>query len=120
MKRDKRVSTILTLCQLMGGLVLSVGMVPQIIQLIKTKKANDLNRVSILTVLSGVAFMVVYAIGLNMQGVGLPILITNIASLVLQIILITTVLKYKKGYRALRVKLSPIDRSAMKTFLSRK
>lgn len=89
-------SMILTLCQLVGGLVLSVGMIPQIIQLIKTKQANDLNHVSVLTILLGVALMEVYAIGLSMQGVGLPFLITNTASLILEIILALAVLKYKK------------------------
>lgn len=86
----------LSLCQLIGGAILSVGVIPQIVQVIRTKKANDLNHVSILTVLAGISLMEIYAIGLLLQNVGTAFFITNTVSLLLQLALAVVVLKYKK------------------------
>lgn len=86
----------LSLCQLIGGAILSVGVIPQIVQVVRTKKANDLNHVSILTVLAGISLMEIYAIGLLLQNVGTAFFITNTVSLLLQLALAVVVLKYKK------------------------
>lgn len=93
---------LLNICQLLGGFILSIGMVPQIAQLIRTKKADDLNHVSILTVLAGIFLMEIYAIGLLFERVGTAFFITNTAALLLQLTLTCFVLKYK--FKSAKVK----------------
>lgn len=85
---------ILALCQLVGGLILTIGVIPQILQVVKTKSAKDINHVSVLTMLAGIMLMEMYAIGLLIEGI-VPFFITNTASLLLQSTLAFVVVKNK-------------------------
>ncbi|MCL2300844.1 MAG: PQ-loop domain-containing transporter [Firmicutes bacterium] len=63
--------------QLIGGLILAVGYIPQIIQLIRTKSCKDLNLNTYATVFLGIALMEAYAINLAAHGAGAMFLVTN-------------------------------------------
>lgn len=82
--------------QLAGGIILSVGYIPQIIKLIKTKSSRDFNLKTFLMVLLGITFMEVYAVNLTMNGSGVMFLVTNTMSLIIQIVLVTLIYKYRR------------------------
>jgi len=64
--------------QLLGGTILSIGYIPQIRQMIKTKAVKDLNSSTFLMTLIGVGLMECYAINLFINhGAGVTLLITN-------------------------------------------
>lgn len=83
--------------QLMGGIILSVGYIPQIIKLIKTKSAEDFNIKTFIMVWIGILFMEIYAFDLAMGGSGLMYLITNTMSLLVQSVLVVLILKYRNN-----------------------
>lgn len=83
--------------QLLGGIILSVGYIPQIIKLIKTKSASDFNIKTFVMVWVGIFFMEIYAVNLAIGGNGLMYLVTNTMSLLVQSVLVTLILKYRKG-----------------------
>ena len=72
-----------SILQLLGGAILSIGYIPQIAQLIRTRSCHDLNLKTYLSILAGVALMEVYAVNLALHGSGLMFLITNSASLLI-------------------------------------
>lgn len=82
--------------QLLGGIILSVGYIPQIVKLIKTKSAADFNIKTFVMVWIGIFFMEVYAVDLAMGGSGTMFLVTNTMSLLVQTILVALMLKYRK------------------------
>lgn len=59
-----------TVMQLIGGIILSVGWIPQILQIIKTRSVADLSLKSYLLMLLGIALMEAYAVNLAAQGWG--------------------------------------------------
>lgn len=81
--------------QLIGGIILSFGYIPQIIQMIKTKSVDDLNFKTFLSVFIGILFMEVYAVNLVINKVGHMFLITNTMALVLSGIVCILIYKYK-------------------------
>lgn len=83
------------LCQLVGGMILTIGIIPQIHQIIKTKSVKDLNLKSSVMVLIGIILMEIYAISLFISGFGIPFFITNTFSLLLQLITVFLIIKYK-------------------------
>ena len=89
--------------QLIGGLILSVGYIPQIIKIVKTKSVKDLSLLWSLAVLIGIAFMEVYAISLFIIGTALMFFITNTLSFGLTAIMCILILKYReKGEKLCR------------------
>ncbi len=83
--------------QLIGGVILSFGWIPQIVQIVKTKSVKDLNKKTFWLLLAGISLMEVYAVSLAVDGVGYAFLITNSMSLVLILIIIGLMFKYKKS-----------------------
>ncbi len=81
--------------QLMGGIILSVGYIPQIYKLTKTKSTKDLDIKTFAAVLIGVALMEAYAINLCISGCGVMYLVTNTMSLTVQVVLVTLLCKYR-------------------------
>ncbi len=86
---------IFALFQLVGGIILSFGWIPQILQMIKTKSAKDLNQNTFWLLFTGIGLMEVYAVSLAMDGVGYAFLITNSLSLVLIVIILALIMKYR-------------------------
>ena len=75
--------TLFDFLQLMGGVLLALGYVPQIIQIKTTHSCKDLNLKTYATIFVGICLMEVYAINLWMNGSGYMFLITNRVSLVI-------------------------------------
>ena len=86
---------IFDLLQLIGGIILSFGYIPQIVQIIKTKSVNDLNLKTFLSVFIGILFMEVYAINLAVNKTGYMFLVTNSMALILSGIMCILILKFK-------------------------
>lgn len=81
--------------QLVGiaaGILTSISMLPQLIKLIKEKKADALSPVMLIVLISGLALWTYYGI-LRKDW---PIIITNSFSLILNITLLTLRQIYKK------------------------
>lgn len=88
---------IFDILQLMGGLILAIGYIPQIHQLIKTKSSRDINLKTYLMMSLGVGLMEVYAVNLVVNGSGIMFLITNTISLLCAVIVSVLVIAYKKN-----------------------
>ncbi|MBE5040780.1 SemiSWEET family sugar transporter [Ructibacterium gallinarum] len=69
--------------QLIGGIILSIGYIPQVVQIVKTKTAKGLNAKSFGMVFTGILLYEIYAIALAVEGSGQMYLITNTVSLLL-------------------------------------
>ncbi|MNO19074.1 hypothetical protein D3C76_87990 [compost metagenome] len=82
--------------QLLGGIILSLGWIPQIAQILQTKSVADLSLKSYLLMLLGIALMEAYAVNLTLTGVGLAFLITNTLSLCVVSTVIVLILRFKK------------------------
>ncbi|WP_313342426.1 PQ-loop domain-containing transporter [Sedimentibacter sp.] len=80
--------------QLIGGAIMSFGQIPQIIQIIRTKSAKDLNLKTFSMMLTGILLMEIYAINLVLNGSGGAFLITNTVSLIASAIMVFLILKY--------------------------
>jgi MtN3 and saliva related transmembrane protein len=88
------------LLQLIGGIILLLGNIPQIIQIIKTKSVGDLNLTSFSSILLGILFMEIYAVNLvYTTGNGIAFLITNTFSLLTSGLIVTLIIIYKKDHR---------------------
>jgi MtN3 and saliva related transmembrane protein len=83
------------LFQLIGGVILSFGWIPQIVQIIRTKSVKDLNQKTFWLLFAGIGLMEVYAVSLALDGVGYAFLITNTMSLVLIVFLLALILMYR-------------------------
>lgn len=81
--------------QLIGGVILSLGWMPQIIQILRTKSVKDLNLNSYLLILLGISLMEAYAIHLALSGVGFAFLATNTLSLLIVLFVVLLVLRYR-------------------------
>lgn len=84
-----------TVMQLVGGIILSLGWIPQILQILKTRSVADLSLKSYLTMLSGIILMEAYAVDLAAQGVGLAFLITNTLSLAVVTTVVLLIVRYR-------------------------
>jgi MtN3 and saliva related transmembrane protein len=82
--------------QLIGGAILALGQVPQIIQILKTKSVKDLNMKTYIMMVTGISMMEVYAVNLVLHGSGGAFLITNTLSLVSASVMVVLILKYRK------------------------
>lgn len=82
--------------QLLGGIIMSFGQIPQIVQIIKTKSAKDLNLKTYSMMFIGISLMETYAINLVINGAGGAFLITNTFSLIASAIMIILIIKYGK------------------------
>jgi MtN3 and saliva related transmembrane protein len=82
--------------QLIGGIILSFGQIPQIIQIIRTKSAKDINLKTYIMMFTGIFLMETYAVNLVAHGAGGAFLITNTLSLFAIGIMIILILKYGK------------------------
>jgi MtN3 and saliva related transmembrane protein len=83
--------------QLIGGSILSFGYIPQIIQIVKTQSATDLNLKTFIMMLTGIFLMELYAVNLVLHGSGWAFLITNSISFIASSIMVFLILKYGKS-----------------------
>ncbi|HUC82563.1 MAG TPA: SemiSWEET transporter [Flavisolibacter sp.] len=78
---------------LFAGICTASSLLPQLIKTVKEKKAEDISKVMLLVLMTGVATWVVYGVMRN----DLPIIITNSFSLLLNIVMIVLRIKYGKN-----------------------
>lgn len=84
-----------SLMQLIGGVILSVGWIPQIVQIVKTKSVSDLSLKAYLLMLLGIGLMEAYAVSLALEGTGLAFLVTNTMSLAVVSTVVLLILHYR-------------------------
>lgn len=70
-------------CQLVGGIIMSVGYFPQIMQILKTRTSKGLNLKSFGMIFVGILLYEFYAVFLVVNGSGHMYLVTNSVSLLL-------------------------------------
>jgi MtN3 and saliva related transmembrane protein len=85
---------IFNVLQILGGLILALGQIPQMIQIGKTKSARDINLNTYLMIFIGALLMEIYAINLVVNGTGLAYLFTNTISLFATGTMIVLIVKY--------------------------
>ena len=81
--------------QLIGGIILAVGYIPQIRQLLYTKSCGDLNLKTYTYLTLGIGMMEIYAVDLSKNGNGYMFLITNSISLALVALISALIIKYR-------------------------
>jgi MtN3 and saliva related transmembrane protein len=72
---------IFDIIQLVGGLILCVGSLPQLEQIVRTKSVGDINLTSVITMVTGITLMEIYAVHAELT----MFIITNTISLFLAI-----------------------------------
>jgi len=86
--------------QLIGGIIMSVGYIPQIRQIIRTKSSEGLNMKTFAMIFAGILLYEIYAISLVLKnGSGHMYLITNTISMILSgtMCVLITVFKPRKN-----------------------
>ncbi|WP_054941550.1 PQ-loop domain-containing transporter [Paenibacillus ihuae] len=83
------------LMQLIGGIILSIGWIPQIVQILRTKSVSDLSLKAYLLMLLGIGLMEAYAVSLALEGTGFAFLITNTMSLTVVSTVVLLILRYR-------------------------
>lgn len=82
--------------QLIGGIILSVGYIPQIAKTIRTKSVEDLSSAYYFNIFLGVGCMEAYAIYSALNGVAVMFLITNSIAWALGGTMLFLTLRYRK------------------------
>jgi MtN3 and saliva related transmembrane protein len=89
-------NTLFDTIQLIGGIILSAGYIPQIYKILVTKSAKDLSLQMFGMILFGLVCMELYAINLAAHNVGWAFLITNSLGLIASLILCILIMIYGK------------------------
>lgn len=83
--------------QLIGGVIMSVGYIPQIVQMLRTKSSEGLNFKSFGMIFAGIALYEIYAVALVViDGSGYMYLITNSVSTFLSGLMCLLIKVYEK------------------------
>lgn len=76
-----------------AGLFTALSLLPQLVKIIKDKKANDISMATLLVLFTGIGLWIVY----GFMKDDLPVIATNIASLVINIMVIAFSIYYKRN-----------------------
>lgn len=83
--------------QLIGGIIMSVGYIPQIAQILRTKSSEGLNLKSFGMIFAGILLYEIYAISLVVhESSGHMYLITNSVSTLLSGVMCLLIVYYRK------------------------
>ena len=82
--------------QLIGGLILAFGYIPQIIQIIRTKTCANLSLKTFVSMTVGISLMEIYAIHLALCESGGMFLATNSISLFMALLICVPILAVRK------------------------
>lgn len=77
---------------IVAGVFTALSLLPQLLKLIKTKKAEDISVLYLITLFCGICLWIWYGI----LRKDLPIVVTNIVSLALNVAILVLGLRYKK------------------------
>jgi len=84
--------TLIKMVGITAGGITALSMVPQLIKIIKEKKVEDISIWMLIALLTGLGFWALYGFLKH----DIPILVTNLISLVINFILMGLRIKYKK------------------------
>ena len=76
-----------------AGILTGVSLLPQLIKIIKEKKANSISFVMLAVLLAGLCVWIVYGV----LKKDYPIIVTNSFSLLTNIVIVVLTIKYKDG-----------------------
>jgi MtN3 and saliva related transmembrane protein len=76
-----------------AGIFTSLSLLPQLIKLIRNKKAEDLSIIYLITLFCGLALWIYYGV----LREDLPIILTNVVSIIINGLIIILGIKYKKS-----------------------
>jgi MtN3 and saliva related transmembrane protein len=85
---------ILNLCQLIGGFILTLSAIPQIVRILRTKSAKDFSLISYLLTDLGIFLMELYAIGLAVNKAEYAFVITNSFALFTALVMTYLIIRY--------------------------
>ncbi len=88
---------LLNVIQIASGVLLTIGYIPQILTIRRTKFSKNINIETYLMVLGGVVLGEIYAINLVVNGSGVAYLCTNTCSIIVLCCLVYNILKYRKN-----------------------
>ena len=77
---------------IVAGVLTASSMLPQVIKVLKEKKAEDISLLMLIVLLSGISLWIVYGV----MRKDLPIIATNAFSLLVNLVLMILGIKYKK------------------------
>lgn len=77
-----------------AGFCTAISLLPQVVKMVKNRKAEDISIVYLLVLLAGLALWIVYGI----LRKDIPVIVTNVLSLIINLTTIALGLKYKKQY----------------------
>ena len=86
----------MNLLQLLGGIILSIGYIPQIKQIMKTKSVSDFNFKYLFSITLGVGLMEIYAVYNLIQGIAIMFFVTNTIAFLLAVTMLVLNKKYRK------------------------
>ena len=90
-------SNLFGMFQLIGGIIMSVGYIPQIAQILRTKSSEGLNLKSFGMIFAGILLYEIYAIALVvLESSGYMYLITNSVSMALSGLMCLLIVCYRK------------------------
>lgn len=75
-----------------AGIFTAISLIPQIVKIVKVKKAQDISLTYLLILLFGIALWITYGI-MRKDG---PVIMTNVLSAIINIITIILGLRYKR------------------------
>lgn len=84
------------LLQLVGGIILAFGYIPQIVKTFRTKSVKDLSTTYYIGIVIGVALMELYAIYNLIHGIAIMFFITNTISLVMCVTMLILTITYRE------------------------
>lgn len=85
--------------QLIGGIILALGYLPQAKQIMETGSVKDLNLKAYLSIFIGIFFMEIYAVNLFMKNTAIMFCMTNSISLIMVGYIIALILAFgRKTY----------------------
>lgn len=82
--------------QLIGGIILALGYLPQAKQLLETRSAKDLNLKTYILIFIGISFMEIYAVNLLIKNTAVMFCITNSISLIAVAYIIALIVAFGK------------------------
>jgi MtN3 and saliva related transmembrane protein len=78
---------------IVAGICTAVSLLPQLIKIIRNKKAEDISIIYLVTLFCGLALWIWY--GFLREDI--PIILTNVASIILNVLTLFLGMKYKKN-----------------------
>jgi MtN3 and saliva related transmembrane protein len=76
-----------------AGICTAISMLPQLVKIIKTKKADDISYVMVVVLLTGIAAWIWYGVLRS----DYPIIVTNTFSFLVNLLVLVFSLRYKKN-----------------------